>query len=155
MSAIASFHVIDRADIARLAGPDPAAGGDLRVGSAMSEVLATCGRRLDPDLYPYSGGCMLYLLEYLIDRGIPIMTSEHDDVVAALRHTTVVLLTPAHRVLLPLLDPAAFTQRELRESMSEVGDFEEVELAAMDGLNILRDGIAGLSDTEVFVLTIG
>ena len=110
MSAIATFHVVDRATAAAIeAAGDP---------DAAAAVLRSNGRAVGgDDLFPWSGHCMAELLMFLDDRGIPgtdqvAFTAILDDVVA--------VFGARHRHLRARLDPAAFSAAELVESMASV-----------------------------------
>ncbi|WP_144119814.1 hypothetical protein [Catellatospora sichuanensis] len=169
MSAIAGFHVIDRADIPRLvAAAELAAELDARPDVSYEDIvdgghelpgdtLQTVGRELADD-YGWSGYCMVHLLTYLEDRGVDLFASEYraeSDVINSAYDLTV-LMTPAHKVFLPQLDPSVHSEQELRRHFEVMGyGFDEAATAAREGLEILRDQIAALADHEVFVLHVG
>ncbi|MEV0455638.1 hypothetical protein [Catellatospora methionotrophica] len=126
MSAIASFHVLDRSDIARLvAAAQLAAELDARSDLTYEDIvdgghelpgdtLRLVGRRVADD-YGWSGYCMVHLLTYLKEQGVDLFTSEHRaefDVVNSSFSLTLPI-TPAHRGFLPQLDPAAHGEEEL------------------------------------------
>jgi hypothetical protein len=127
-------------------------GGDPATASA---VLHSRSRALDDDLFPWSGYCMLDLLDYLSDRDIPRTEVEYPDLAATVDNV-VAVFGPHHRHLRPQLDPAAFTPDELIESMSAFDfDVAEATMAATDGLTALRTGIDALGDGDLLVITVG
>ncbi|GAA2351970.1 hypothetical protein Cme02nite_25620 [Catellatospora methionotrophica] len=169
MSAIASFHVLDRSDIARLvAAAQLAAARDARSDRTYEDVaggghelpgdtLRLVGRRVADD-YGWSGYCMVHLLTYLKERGADLFASEHRaefDIINSSFSLTLPI-TPAHRVLLPRLDPAVHGDDELLRHFASMDyGFEEAATAARDGLRILRDQLTALADHEILVLHVG
>ena len=99
---------------------------------------------------------MIDLLAYLAKRGLPLLDSELNAYFNEARGPYVVVLTPAHKQLLPRLDPAAYTPDDMWEAMKELElDAEEAAYAATDGLAVLRSGIASLADDELLMVTMG
>ncbi|MEU5828257.1 hypothetical protein [Micromonospora tulbaghiae] len=142
MSAIALLYVVHR---------------DLLMHEQLPvhQIVEKFGRRIDPDVFPYSGYLMLDMLTYLKDRGVPIDRTElkvHTDPDAP--YATV--LTTEHRALLPRLDPVDYPVQEIREFMEDYDDLADDELqeAVTDTLGLLRTTIADLADDEVFVILI-
>ncbi|WP_155390040.1 hypothetical protein [Catellatospora paridis] len=169
MSATAGFHFLDRAYLPRLvAAAELAAELDARSDVTYQDVidgghelpgdtLRAVGREVAGD-YGWSGYCMVHLLTYLDDQGVDLFASEYGaecDVINA-SYSLTVLMTPAHKVFLPQLDPAARGDRELHRHFETMAyGFAEAATAARDGLEILRDGIAALEEHEILVLHVG
>lgn len=156
MSVIASFYVIARE---RLIGLAAAAATNNEAGRPQTlayDAADEARREIDPDEFLWSGNVMLDLLAYLAKRGLPLFDSELNAYFNKAGGPYVVVLTPAHKRLLPQLDPAAYTPDDMREAMKELElDAEEAEYAATDGLAVLRSGIASLADDELLMVTTG
>lgn len=146
MSAIASFYVIDGTTAAEIASAD----GPERAYA----VLVSDGLRLDGEMFPWSGYCLLELLDYLEERGLPVFGAGHQDVLSAVPGAVTVLARD--QSLQARLDPAAFAVDELAESMSEFEfDADEAVRAAIDGLNSLSIGLGTLAEDQLLVVVIG
>jgi hypothetical protein len=142
MSAVASFHVLDRVHVPAL----------LR---APHEVPRTLGRVAGD--YHWSGYCIVHLVEYLGDLGITLYESEYDRDLAELDDDApfTVLITPAHKRFLPYLDPVAHSEADIAAHFEEAQyAFEEAGTAGREGIALLRDGITALTDDEVLVVQV-
>ncbi|MEU9740219.1 hypothetical protein AB0E12_13645 [Micromonospora chersina] len=119
------------------------------------QIAEEFGRRVDADVFPYSGYLMLDMLTFLADRGVPIDRT-------ALKVRTdpdapdATVLTTEHRELLPRLDPAQYPVKEVREFLEDYDDLADDELqeAVTDTLGLLRTTIADLAENEVCVILI-
>jgi hypothetical protein len=146
MSAIAWFHVLDRAVLDRALRERWSARATL-------DVIDAEGRPLDRELFPYSGYVLLDMLAFLDDRGVPVMRSAYDGLTDG---DFVIFLTPAHRPALPALDPAAYDPADLRAVFGELDlPDEDLDETAADCLRVLYDGVRALADDEVLAISIG
>jgi hypothetical protein len=153
VSAIASFYRLARADVADFVR---AAGDD----SSAWEFLQRRARSLDEpeELFSWSGYVLLYLMLYLAENGAELGEAELVDETAAISETydETFLITSADQVHLPALDPDRFDARSLAEFFDEAGyGFDELPLAAEEGLRILHDQIAALAADQILVIHIG
>lgn len=167
MSLIASFHLVDARDLVRL---QRAARSETERGIAkrlvrrasaehtFSAALSRYGREIPTD-YPWPGECLLYLLTYLEDKGVPLLQSEHDEQtvpVFADLGVSVIPLTPRHQQYLAQLDPLRLDEDEVTQYFAEnYGMGETGGEAAKDGLVVLSQQIASLRADDVLLLVLG
>lgn len=99
---------------------------------------------------------MMDTLLFLEDRDIPITRSALDREPDAADRRFMTILTAENRPLLPDVDPARFSLADMREALQkcELMD-DEITESVTDTLNVLRNGIANLTDDQALVILIG
>lgn len=167
MSLIASFHIVDARDLVRL---QRAARSETERGvverlvrrASTERTFSTALRRYGREIatgYPWPGECLLYLLTYLEDKGVPLLQSEHDEQTApafADLGVSVIPLTPRHQQYLAQLDPVRLDGDEATQYFAEnYGLGETGAAASTDGLVVLSQLIAGLRGDDVLLLVLG
>ncbi len=111
--------------------------------------------------YGWSGCVLATLLPHLVEQGIDLMHSAHDEAASTISQThegSVFVLTSDHRErYLARLDPSAFDGAVLRRCYEELNEVtaEGVGYAMLDGIAFFRDTLAPLRSAIVAVLIIG
>jgi len=151
LSAIATFNVLPRSDLDDLVRADDAV--------ALMTAIRKQGRQVH-DEYGWSGYCMLYLLEYLDERGAYLGAPELDADTESLSEllSYAVLISAEQKSFLPDLDPANHSLEEIAAYFDDMGyGFEDEELTAAidESMAVLSDSIAGLDEDEVLLIVIG
>jgi hypothetical protein len=126
--------------------------------STFPETLQASGREVDG--FEWSGYYFGVLLPYLDEKGVPLMDSEFNEAASALseaQDATTFIFTPAHKSLLPQLDPEAHDEDELRRYFEAFNEYEDPEAgrAMRDALAALRRHIGELDESSVLLLTVG
>ena len=160
MSAIASATVLPPAALAQL---QTAATPVQRFLRAPRDDFPAVLKRTGHELPPYNGDGFVFatLLPYLKDRGIDLLTSEHDGVARQLckaRGASLFVLTPAQRAAaLVQLDDANFTVADLQTYYERFNERSApgAGVAMMEGIRFLRSVLQAITPTTVALLQIG
>ncbi len=138
MSTLASLYLLARKDIPELA--------EARRANRESDFLHSAGTLIE-ERYGWSGMCMLALIDLLQDNGVPIHTGPTD---------LLAMLTADHQQYLDRFDPALYDVGEIHRHFRLFStDFDKADLAARDGILLLRRQIERLGPEEVLVVDIG
>jgi hypothetical protein len=157
MSASASFFVIDRAAVSDLtAAADPAPG------TGLYAVAHAVGHDLDAAaegaVFPWSGYCFVFLMEFLADRGVYSGSefAEAERLLSSPAGVGAYLLTPESFTDLALLDPDRYDESDIRRYFDELGvGFAEAGVAGKDGITGLAEHVGALDSDQALLVLVG
>jgi hypothetical protein len=111
--------------------------------------------------YRWSGYVLATLLPYLQEKHqINLMKAEYDDIANLLTNATAAthfIFTPSQSLaFLKRLDPALFSQDEMRDYFNAFNETQEQEIgrAMLDGIAALRESLRQLDESSVIVFGI-
>jgi hypothetical protein len=158
VSAIASFYVLDRSDLAglvRAAASQPQAP---TTSPAYDHLCVHARDQESPEqLFPWSGYVMMYLLTFLEASGADL-GAEYRAETTAINKTfdLTYLMTSADKRHLPALDSANVDHDAVAGFFDDMGyGFDELDRAVDDGLGVLHQLLTTLADNDLLIVHIG
>ena len=151
MSAIASFIKMPKSALEGLRSSTE--------NGTDNDYLTANGREVAD--YRWSGYVLATLLPYLQENHeMDLMTSEYDELAGSLTNTTGAthfIFTETERTaFLNRLDPASFSEEEMRQYFNEFNATDEHEIgkAMLDGIRALHQSLAQVDESSLVILRI-